>query len=233
MQVEQAVFTSVRTKRSQGYHLVAMSPGIDEQLARSLSIWGPSHASLMSDDPTAHSFNFHPVVDSWYAVSRTVHGGPEYSRRGGLQVFTHFLLVQKRQFESYDYNPLCLARTAQSLGCLRLISLRFDQLPAVDLPERTLLPPPRLKHEASVPLGDILRILRLKQRIAILGPENPLPVMGRILQDIPRDERLAISFSTGLRPSVDRSFRVLFAQRADSALHGQLAAQGIDYVSMA
>ena len=138
MQVEQAIFTSLRSRKSQGYHLVAQSSGLDDQLARRLCTWGPSHASLMNDHPDAESLNFHPLTDDWFAVSRTVYGGPEYSGRGGLQVFTQFLLLRREQLARYENHPLLVVQTAQLLGNLRLVSNILHHLPPVELPERPL-----------------------------------------------------------------------------------------------
>lgn len=232
MKVEQAVFTSVRTKKAQGYHLVAVSEGIDETLARLLSVWGPSHASLLSDETDAESLNFHRVAHDWYAISRTVHGGPEYSGRGGLEIFTNFLLVQAHQLDGYQSDPLCFARTAQALGYLRFQPVQGnDTLPTVDLPDhpiRKVISPP---EETPVPLQDILTVLRRQQRVAVLGLDDPLPTLSLIIQQTAVQDRLGVSFCTGLRPSVDRDFRVHFARTSDATLHSQLASQGIDYVT--
>ncbi len=76
MHVEQAIFTSVRSRKSQGYHLVAQSPGLTDEMGRALTKWGPSHASLLVESPNAESLNFHSIDDDWCAVSRTTHGGP-------------------------------------------------------------------------------------------------------------------------------------------------------------
>jgi hypothetical protein len=229
--VEQAIFTSVRSRKSQGYHLVGASSGLDDEAVRLLGKWGPSHASLLSSEVDAESFNYHPVNARWHAVSRTVHGGPEYSGRGGLQVFTHFLLVRPDQWEGYDNNPLALARTAQALGYLRLHRFSNESLPSIQLPDHAIPNAVRVANPAAVPLHDILRVLRLQNRVAILGFADPLPVLALVLKETPRSERLGVSFSTGLRLSVDRDFRIHFAKRADATINAQLASQGIDFVT--
>lgn len=233
MLVEQAIFTSVRSRKSQGYHLVAASSGLDESLVRALAKWGPSHASLLSDRADAESWNYHPVAGPWWAVSRTTHGGPEYSGRGGLQVFTHYVIVQHEHLAGYDQNPLRLARTARTMGYLRLHLPKNDVLPVIDLPDRSLAPLAPGANTAAIPLHDILRILRLQGRIAILGLDDPLPTLTLILQETPAAERPLVSFATGLRISVDREFRVHFSRSADTTLNAQLRHQGIDSVMVA
>ena len=69
--VEQAIFTSARTSSKDGYQLVAWSPGISSDDARQLAVWGPAHDSMIVDDPTDVSLNFHPLGDHKFCVSRT------------------------------------------------------------------------------------------------------------------------------------------------------------------
>ncbi len=231
MQIEQAIFTSTRSRKSQGYHVVAVSAGITEPVSRSLATWGPSHSALLSDEPDAESLNYHAVGSDWLAVSRTVHGGPEYSGRGGFEVFTHFLLFRPEQLQGYHNNPLQFARTAQALGYLRFQANVADSLPSIDLPDHTIMDVPSSPERTPVPLHDVLRILKLQNRVAVLGLADPLPTLSLILKELPVSERLGLSFSTGLRLSVDRDFRIYFADRPDRAIHTQLASHGIDYVT--
>jgi hypothetical protein len=134
--------------------------------------------------------------------------------------------------QGYQNDPLRFARTAQALGYLRFQPVNAeDQLPSIDMPDHSISDVACPPDKSPVPLHDILRILKLRKRVAILGLENPLPTLALILQETPLDERLGLSFCTGLRPSVDREFRVHFAQAPDSSLHAQLASQGIDYVT--
>lgn len=231
MQFEQAVFTSTRSRKSQGYHLVAASRGVEDRFQQLLATWGPSHSSLLSDEADAESYNFHCLFDDIYALSRTTHGGPEYSGRGGLQVFTHYLIFHRNLLKPYENNPLMLALTARSLGYLRLLPQLDDLLPAIDLPDHPLVTPNTVKGDAPVDLQDVLRIVGMKNRVAIIGLNDPLPVLAEVLQETPLEDRLKVSFTTGLRPTVGRDFQIHFAHRADASFYTQLTAQGIDYVT--
>ena len=73
-----------------GYHLVARSAGISEDLACRLSAWGPTHGSLLDESRDASSLSFFTPDDRWSVLARTVYGGPEYSQRGGRQIVTLF-----------------------------------------------------------------------------------------------------------------------------------------------
>jgi hypothetical protein len=231
MLVEQAIFTSLRSRRSHGYHLVASSPGLDPTLERQLCTWGPSHASLLDDRPNAESLNFHPLADDWYAVSRTVYGGPEYSGRGGLQVFTHFLLLRSQQLSGYDNNLVVFARTARLLGNLRLLASIPSRLRPVELPECPIKGCGSQLDRRVHLRDDVVRQLRLQHRIAVLGLTDPFPALAQIIRDLSTEDRLELSFTTGLKPSVHRSFRLHFVDAVDANLHAQLSQQGIDLVT--
>lgn len=231
MLVEQAIFTSLRSRKSQGYHLAACSPGLDEQQARCLLPWGPSHASLLDDRPHAESVNFHALASDWFALSRTVYGGPEYSGRGGLQVFTHFLLLRREQLSGYDNNPLILARTARLLGNLRLVAQVPAHLSPLELPPRPITGCDAEFDGRVFLREEIMRHLRTPRRLAVLGLADPLAALAQVLRDLPADDRLQLSFTTGLKPSVRREFRLHFVPATDTALHAQLSQQGIDLVA--
>ena len=86
MFVEQAIFTSLKTRRQEGYQLAAVSPGIASEGAKELEVWGPAHDSLLDGMQGASSVNFHPLTSGDYCVSRTVAAGEEYSGRGGPRI---------------------------------------------------------------------------------------------------------------------------------------------------
>ena len=230
MQVEQAVFTSARTNRMCGYHVVARSAGIGEEIAGRLFAWGPTQASLADPDWDASSLNFFPLIDPWFAVGRTVYGGPEYSNRGGRQVVTVTLVLSRQQLAGYDNNPLTLARTARALGHLRLLAAIPERLPTVDLPDCSPSypePTPRPQRVPNPFVESILERLRSGGRAAVIGLPQPLAVLEEVFLRTSLRERLALSFTTGLKPSQHRPFR-LHLLPDDEAIRRQLATLGLD-----
>ena len=230
MQVQQAIFTSARTNRMCGYHVVARSAGIGEEIAGRLFAWGPTHASLADPDWGASSLNFFPLIDPWFAVGRTVYGGPEYSNRGGRQIVTVSLVLSRQQLAGYDNNPLILARTARALGHLRLLAAVPERLPTVDLPDCSASCPEPTRCPERVPdplVESILERLRSGRRAAAIGVPEPLPVLEKVFLWTSLPDRLALSFTTGLKPSQHRPFRLHFLPD-DEAIRRQLATLGLD-----
>src|SRR6186713_3173742 len=79
--IEQAVYTSARTTRGEGYHLVARSPGISDADARAMSTWSPSHDGLLPDVLEKRSINFFLLPSGRFCISRSLVDGEDYSQR--------------------------------------------------------------------------------------------------------------------------------------------------------
>src|SRR5262245_21309602 len=228
MRAEQAIYTSARTRKARGYHLVAKSPGIDEGQARSLIQWCPSHASLSLPDTEATSLNFHPVTNGWVTLSRTMYGGPEYSSRGGLQIVTRALLVHCDQLAGYESDPITLASVALALGYLRLEAGKSEQLPHIDLPDSPIRVEFPSGDGATNRLADELTSQLVgDKRVAIVGAPTPLAVLAQLFARLQAWQRIELSFTTGLKPSLYRPFRLTFLPSSDLITHRQLASQGV------
>lgn len=133
--VEQAIFTSARTAKKDGYQLVAWSPGISADDARLLAVWGPAHDSMIVDDASDVSLNFHPLREGKFCISRTMLGSAEYSGRGGLQVYTHCFVLDTASFARFHNDPFRVLSAALAIHDLR----PGPELPT-DLPTMRMLP---------------------------------------------------------------------------------------------
>ncbi|MBT6154044.1 MAG: hypothetical protein HOL01_15310 [Planctomycetaceae bacterium] len=236
MYVEQAIFTSARTRHAQGYHLTSRSPGITDEIAQALSQWSPSHGGLLESAIDAVSLNYFPLPANRGVLARSVYGGPEYSDRGGLQIMTRMLVFQREQLAGYSNNPLKLARLALALGQLRLSGELEQLLEPVELPNQTALAIAATEHRSAEPATEgqmLVARLQTASRVAVIGAENPRELLEEVLQHTHPDDRLDVSFTTGLKPSMHRQFRVQFLTTADPRLRGQLAAQGVECVDLA
>ena len=236
MQLEQAIFTSARTRHAQGYHLTSRSPGITDQVAQALSQWSPSHGGLIESNIDAVSLNYFPLPSNCGVLARSVYGGPEYSDRGGLQIVTRMLVFHREQLADYSNSPLILARLALALGQLRLSSNLNQVLEPVELPDWTALANAAPKHnsvEPSARVQTLVQRLQTGSRVAVIGAENPQVLLEELFQQTHPNDRLDMSFTTGLKPSMHRQFRVQFLSAADPRQRGQLAAQGVECVDLA
>lgn len=234
MLVDQALFTSAQTRRVCGYHLVAQSAGIDERTCRELTRWCPSHGGMIGTDADSESVNYFLLGGGRVCLSRTVYGGLEYSRRGGWKVVTRMLVLTARQLRGYGNHPLHLARTALALGHLRLEAAVPAVLPEIELPDGTAaaLSEPAARERTEM-LAGIAEELSRGERLAVLGADDPLSILEMVLACVSPAERPQVSFTTGLRPSVHREFRLhVLPAETDAVPRQQLAAMGIRVLTL-
>ncbi len=229
MLVEQALFTSAQTQHARGYHLVARSPGITDDMVKALAVWSPSHDSLVESHASAESLNYYRLDDDWAALTRSVNGESEYSNRGGLRLETNMLVFRASQLAGYDHHPLSLANTALSLGHLRLRARTPQQLEVIELPQSSWGKLAETDSSDETDHDFIERIVRelTRSRVMIIGAAQPRSVVQAVLDQLPEHERGRITFSTGLRPSLHRPFGLQFLPHLDDRLRGKMAAADV------
>ncbi|MFO0900997.1 MAG: hypothetical protein U0836_26510 [Pirellulales bacterium] len=226
MHIEQAVFTSALTDRSGGYQLIARSSGVTDAEARELSIWGPSHDSLLDASPAGNSVNFFPLAGGAWCISKTCTAGQEYSGRGGFRIYTQCLVTPGETLERFAFNPFAVLRATLASGALQVFDQPPKLLPPLRLGGRSPAVDPVLLEQVTKELGPA-RLARLVKAALDRGPlgivssARPENVFAALINCLPLDERKAFSFSTGLRYSPQRPFR-LITVAADPAEHRSL-----------
>ncbi len=211
--VEQAVFTSAETNRTAGYQLVARSSGISEEDGRTLSAWGPSHGSLLDTSRHASSTNFFRLPSGNYCISRTTASGNEYSGRG-TRVYTQYLVVSAETLRHFANNPFALVRAASGSGLLTQFESVPKTLESVRLVGRAPAVDPSLLSRSSRELGAehvacLVQAALQCQSMAIAGAAGGELAIAALLNCLPPQIRLEFSFSTGLRTSARRPFRLM------------------------
>ncbi|MBN2475728.1 MAG: hypothetical protein JXB62_14040 [Pirellulales bacterium] len=212
--LEQAVFTSAETSRSAGYQVVARSPGICEADARDLSIWGPSHDSMLELGPDAASINFFPLSSGSFCVSRTTPAGWEYSGRGGYRIYTHCLVVPPEVLGRFANNPFAVVRAAQASGWLEVPESIPHRLEPVHMAggaasvDQTLLV--RLAgNPGASQVAALVQAALDSPRVAVAGKPSAGELIAGLFSCLPIECRREFSFSTGLKFSSRRPFRII------------------------
>jgi hypothetical protein len=213
MRLEQAIFTSIRSERLDGYQLAARSPGINEELAKELTAWGPAHDSLWSSEPGASSINFHGLSDDRFCISRTVLAGAEYSGRRGGRVYTHMIVVPRDGMERFGGDPFVIFRALATGGRMNVygdVPAAISTIPLIG----------RAGEFAPEWLGHLLELVG-PATLSDLATAATGPLSITLITDLPIErlfqlllhqltlsERLAVSFTTGLKPSSRRPFKM-------------------------
>ncbi|MBX3413127.1 MAG: hypothetical protein KF708_10600 [Pirellulales bacterium] len=214
MLIEQAVFTSAQTDWSSGYRLVSTSPGVRDVDAQELSNWGPSHDSLWEEGADASSVNFHRLPSGAYCVSRTTPAGAEYSGRRGPQIYTQCLLVNPELLARFSNNPFALLRAVIAQGSLRVHNPVPARLTPIRLVGRAApfdqaLVGQLADDPGSTWLSTLVQALVEEPRLGLMVGNNGQRVVQGLIHCLPTECRAEFSFSTGLRYSPRRPFRLI------------------------
>jgi hypothetical protein len=229
MRIEQAIFTSVRGERMEGYQLAACSSGVDAAQAKELSAWGPAHESLLRDEPGATSVNFHLLRSGMGCLSKTTLAGAEYSGRHGGRVYTQLFLIPREGLDRFASNPFQLLRALTAGAKIRVCAEIPPRLPSLPLIGRATataeeLLAPALSSLDPEMLAELVLAVQSGPAVAVACTLRAERLFEAVLLLLPQEERWGISFSTGLRFSSRRLFR-FYAAPSDQATRRQLARQ--------
>lgn len=208
MRIEQAIFTSIRGDRLEGYQLAATSPGVDAELARRLTAWGPAHDSLLDPSAGASSVNFHPLDDDRFALSKTTRQGEEYSGRGGGRIVTQFFVLDKESLSRFANLPLAILRALVASGRTRFVEPIPARLMSFALVGRATGAGTDTSELDTRALDRLVEAIRKQTPTSVICSHPPEVWLPAVYARLGLDERLLLSFTTGLRPSACRPFLV-------------------------
>ena len=214
--IEQAIYTSARTKRADGYQIVAHSPGAKDVDLREIAAWAPSHDSLAETSPgvAPTSVNFHPLPSGAFCVSKSSTGGDEFSNRGGERVYSQCLIVPADVLTRFGNNPFSVLTAASAQGSIRVREDDPDSLDPIRVGGRAAVADPSAIAACATEYGPdwlaaLVQAIVAAQQIAIVVNENRPRLMACILSLVPVECRPQISVSTGLRFSPRRPCRMV------------------------
>ncbi|MFO7901758.1 MAG: hypothetical protein R6U98_03785 [Pirellulaceae bacterium] len=214
MCVKQAIYTSVRTGRNEGYQLAARSPGISDQEARELTQWGPGHDSLYHESADATSINFHYMESGIYCVSQTQLAGREYSGRGGRRVHTHLFLVPEQKLLRFANNPFRVMDALIAAGRVERAEQVPERLEPVNLVGRASSVNTNnlkevVRHTGPHKLAVLVNAALNCERLGLVSKIPGKKLFRALLDLLPLPLRPAFSLTTGLRVSATRSYRLV------------------------
>lgn len=221
MTLDQAVFTSARTSRGDGYQLVARSDGVTDDEAQQLTAWGPSHDSLFDQGPSAVSYNAWMLSSGRLCASRTISAGAEFSQRGGLRIYTQFLLAGPDVVDRFAGNPFAILKAALADGQLNVLERVPPHLPQFTLAGRASVVDRTAVDRLRSRLGPLglaaaMEVVLSGENVALIGGLSPYLVYSAVVNCLPPECRPEFSFTTGLRFSVRRKLRLFVAPTDDS-----------------
>ncbi len=213
MRLEQAVFTSIRGSRMDGYQLAAHSGGLGESLVKELTTWGPAHDSLWDTRRDARTVNFHPLSTGDFCLSWTSIAGEEYSGRGGGRIYTQMFVLPREALTRFACDPFLVLRALAAAGRLVIHDQVPETLPKVPLLGRCDRPDPQLATQVIDEIGasvfnDLVEAVAEAPHVAVMTSGQVERLFQSILHTFGPEDRITISFTTGLKDSPRRPFKL-------------------------
>ena len=213
MFVQQAIFTSVRSGRNEGYQLAAVSPDVTSADARELAQWGPAHDSLYDTRSTAVSVNFHQLKSGLFCISQTVLAGREYSGRGGQRVYTHFFLLPLEVMNRFANHPFRVVEALVVAGRANVFTKMPERLDAIPLVGRASpVRPTDLECLCQMirpeKLAALLNAALKTPSLGVTAAISPRRLFSGLIDLIPLPLRLQYTLTTGLKVSPRRPYRL-------------------------
>jgi len=224
MRLHQAVFTSIKSQRLDGYQLAGATCGLNGDLLKELTVWGPAHDSLWDTRQDARSVNFHPLATGDYCLSCTTIAGEEYSGRGGGRIYTQMFVLPREVLGRFANDPFLVLRALAAAGRLVTLAEVTPTLPGVPLLGTAQPPPPAtlaqvIEEISAAVFHEVVAALQASPRVAVMTSGHVERLFQAVLHALPADERLQLSFTTGLKDSPRRPFRLFVLPNDPTLMH--------------
>ncbi|MDO4630043.1 MAG: hypothetical protein Q4C70_12750 [Planctomycetia bacterium] len=223
---------------------LAISRGIERMDLAEIRNWSAGSDDLISSAPLACSWNFHPLPSGKFCLSRTSRLALLFPKENSHQVFTHGILIPPEFLKDYANNAISLCHHLEKLGLWRAGLEVMRQLWDGETGGRTHSEP--ISNAEIMPvlrtltmdggaeavrletLNAFARTTGIRRFSAILdqilgnfttvltGNAVPEMMMEALLDVLPVGCRTDFSFSTGLKFSPKRLFRVVFVGNSAS-----------------
>ncbi len=204
---DQAVFTSIRTLMSEGYRLVAASPGVSQEERMEITQHCPSHGGLCDESETASGLLSFRMNSGRFCVGHCSYAGTEQTGRGGNRVYTALVILDRAGFDRFDLNPV---RVHSALGRAAGTKKVLDPLPRLEPLELQMKnpdyhPPFLVDHVCQI-ISNILN----GQVMIVSGAAASLETLEWLMLALPIPARADLSTSVGLKFSSSRHTRLSF-----------------------
>jgi hypothetical protein len=207
---QQAVFTSIRTLMSEGYRLVAASPGVSQEERMEITQRCPSHGGLCDESESAGGLLSFRMKSGRFCVGYCSYAGTEQTGRGGNRVYTTLAILDRAGFDNFELNPVRVhAAIGRAVGTKKIL----DPLPRLEPLELRVGTP---EYRPPILIDHVCRIIVTmlnNQALIVSGAAAPLETLEWLMLALPVPVRANLSTTAGLKFSTSRHTRLSFIPR--------------------
>ncbi len=193
---------------------MAISAGVSDADARDIAAWAPTHESLLADSEESLGIYFHPLPSGAYAIGRAMPIRRPGGHPGARWASTHCLIARPRIVARFAGNPFALLRAVDAAG----VPHRYDELPAhldaIPVDGRAAIVDTALLSQLALAPGPewmaaLVQTAIDASRLAIIDGRQPEEIVAGILNCLPPECRVRMTFSIGLRFCGRRPYRLV------------------------
>lgn len=210
--LDQAIFTSVRSPTGVGYRIIAAGPTVNRREKAEIIRRAPSHASLDRPDPDAIAMLAFPIATDRYCVGLSQHAGKEHTARGGDRVHTHFVILNRQDYELFGTNPLTVH---SALDTVVGGTPQLKPPPSLELlPLRTAPRVILVQHCQSAPPDNVESVLQIcmamlqGEKLLVADSLDGHHLLDRAMACLPAALRRCLAVSIGLKFSPSRRLQL-------------------------
>jgi len=236
--VDHAVFTSVRSPTSEGYRIVAASSGIRPNEKTEIIRRCPSHGALCRVDADASGLMGFPLPTERFCIAYSVYAGTEHTARGGQRVYTHVVLLDTPTYRRFGCNPLRVRAALRSVLGDTLDPKPPPVLDPLPLPlpmavDGLATTPPNINADGVTDqLTNVLAHVVSDCRTVVAGVESALSVLELMVTAMPASMREGLSFSIGVKFAPSRQTHFTLVDPDDGETQRMLRGRDVQYVRM-
>lgn len=236
VQVDQAVFTSLRTPTGEGYRIIASSGGIGPEEKKEITQRSGSHASLCEPSETAEALLSYRLTGGRQCVAWVRHAGTEHTARGGQRVHTHLVVMNAADFDRFSCDPLRVRAALRGA-----IGATPDLKPPTKLELLSL--PTRSGTSSSAGarssnsgaargfdrIAAIVSAVLAGRHLVVPCSESPLATLAGVWSAVPLPVRRALALSAGLKFAPARRMHFSLTTGDEAATQRAIRGQDVEW----
>jgi hypothetical protein len=238
IEVDHAVFTSVRTPTGEGYRIVAASSGIRPNEKTEITRRCPSHGALCSEFEDTSALMGFALPTGRFCVAYSDYAGTEHTARGGQRVYTHVVLLDPPGYRRFGCNPVRVSFALKSViggspdpkppAHLELLSL-----PLPSSVDGVVTKTPRMFADGLTDqLTNMLAHVVSDCRTVVAGVDSPLAALELLVMALPMFMREGLSFSVGVKFAPSRQTHFNLVDPDHGEMQRKMRGQNVQYFQM-
>lgn len=229
MLVDQVIFAATEHARTRAYRLTGQSIGVLPNDAAALQSWGPQRDALLDPHGTVTSLNCFPLPSGSHCLTQSRHDLSDLTS-DGRDTYTRGIVVSTEVLAQFGHNPFALWRAFEASSAARGWQHLPGELPQLQIQGSAREFDASYVHAALLrygvdPVLSALDAVVCHSAVATRLAGDAAGLFEAVWQLLPPQVRHELSFTTGLKFSPHRPFRV-FAVSSDAAERQRVERQG-------